>query len=72
MLIAGDGFAIAWAKRREALCFVKFVVDLIPLLLLEKYMKTVRQRESNLERIFLRPAGTIPGHGALDTRQGSR
>ena len=30
MLISRDDSAIAWAKRRDALCFVGFVVDRIP------------------------------------------
>ena len=30
MLISRDDSAIAWAKRKDALCFVRFVVDRIP------------------------------------------
>ena len=29
-LISKDDSAIAWAKRKDALCFVRFVVDRIP------------------------------------------
>ena len=36
MLIARDDFAIEWAKRKDALCFMSFVVDRIPTPVLEE------------------------------------
>ena len=35
LLISEDDLAIAWAKRKDALCFVRFVVDRIPTPVLE-------------------------------------
>ena len=48
VLITTDDFVIEWAKRKDALCFVRFVVDRIPTSVLEECIK------DNLERIFLR------------------
>ena len=42
-LISRDDSAIAWAKRKDALCFLSFVVDRIPTLVLEECTKTIRQ-----------------------------
>ena len=49
MLIAGDDSAIAWAKRKDALRFVKIVVNCIPTAVLEEYVKAAKRKE-----IFLR------------------
>ena len=54
MLISRDDSAIAWAKRKDALCFVRFVVDRIPLLYWENAKKTIRQGVVDGERNFLR------------------
>ena len=54
VLIAGDESAIAWAKNKDALCFVKFVVDRIPTPVLEKCVKAIRQRSTKREEILLR------------------
>ena len=52
MLISRDDSAIAWAKRKDALCFVRFVVDRIPTL--GECLKTIRQGGVDGERNFLR------------------
>ena len=44
-LISKDDSAIAWAKRKDALCFVRFVVDRIPTPVLGECIKIIRQRE---------------------------
>ena len=54
ILISRDDSAIAWAKRKDALCFLRFVVDCIPTLVLEECRKTIRQGGVDRERIFLR------------------
>ena len=54
VLISGDDSAIAWAKRKDALSFVRFVEDRIPTPLLEECIKIIRQRKVDRERIFLR------------------
>ena len=41
VLIARDNSAMAWAKRKDALGFVKFVVDRIPTPVLEECVKTI-------------------------------
>ena len=53
-LISRDDSAIAWAKRKDALCFLRFVVDCIPIPVLEECKKTIRQGGVDRERIFLR------------------
>ena len=54
VLISKDDSAIAWAKRKDALCFVRFVVDRIPTPVLEECVKTIRQGEVDRERKLLR------------------
>ena len=54
VLIASDDSAIALAKRKNALCFVKFVVDRIPTPVLEECVKTIRQRSMKREEVFMR------------------
>ena len=54
MLISRDDPAITWAKHKEALCFVRFVVDRIPTLVLGECIKTIRQGEVDGEQNFLR------------------
>ena len=54
MLISRDDFAIAWAKRKYGLCFVRFVVDRIPTPVLVECIKTIRQDGVDGERNFLR------------------
>ena len=54
MLISIDDSAIAWAKRKNALCFVRFVVDRIPTPVLGECIKTIRQGGVDGERNFLR------------------
>ena len=53
VLILRDDSAIAWAKRKDALCFVKFVVDLIPTPVLEECVKAIRQRGAKRGEILL-------------------
>ena len=43
-LISKDDSAIAWAKRKDALCFVKFVVGRIPTPVLGECIKIIRQK----------------------------
>ena len=54
VLVSRDDSAIAWAKRKVAHCFVRFVVDCIPTLVLEECVKTIRQGGFDRERNFLR------------------
>ena len=54
VLIARDDSAIAWAKRKDALCFTRFVVDRIPTPVLGECIKTIRQGGVDCERNFLR------------------
>ena len=54
ILISRDDSAIAWAKRKDALCFVSFVVDRIPTPVLGEFIKTGRQGGVDGERNFLR------------------
>ena len=54
MLIPRDNSAIAWAKRKDALRFVKFVVDRIPTPVIEECVKTIRQRSMKREEVLLR------------------
>ena len=54
MLISRDDSAIAWAKRKDALCFVRFVVDRMPTPVLGECIKTIRQGGIDCERNFLR------------------
>ena len=54
VLISRDDSAIAWAKRKDALGFVRFVVDRIPTPVLGECIKTIRQGGVDFERIFLR------------------
>ena len=54
VLISTDNSAIAWAKRKDVLCFVRFVVDRIPTRVLEECIKTIRQGGVDRERNFLR------------------
>ena len=54
VLISGGDSAIYWAKRKDALCFVRFVVDRIPTPVLEECRKTIRPGGVDRERNFLR------------------
>ena len=42
VLISRDDSSIAWAKRKDALCFMRFVVDRIPTPVLGGCSKTIR------------------------------
>ena len=42
VLISKDDSAIAWVRRKDALCFVRFVVDRIPTTVLEECVRTIR------------------------------
>ena len=53
-LMLKDDSAIAWAKRKDALCFVRFVVDRIPTPVLGECIKIIRQKGVDCERNFLR------------------
>ena len=44
----------AWAERKDALCFVRFVVDRISTPVLGECLKTIRQGRVDCERNFLR------------------
>ena len=54
MLISRDDSAISWAKRKDALCFVRFLVDRISTPVLEECIKTIRQGGVDCEQNFLR------------------
>ena len=54
VLISRDDSAIAWAKGKDALCFVRFVVDRIPTPVLGECIKTIRQGGVDCDRNFLR------------------
>ena len=54
VLISRDDSAIAWAKRKDALCFVRLVMGRIPIPVLEECVKTIRQGGVDRERNFLR------------------
>ena len=54
MLISREDSAIAWAKCKDALCFVRFVVDRIPTPVLGECIKPIRQGGVDGERNFLR------------------
>ena len=54
MLISRDDSAIAWAKRKDAFCFVRYVVDRIPTPVLGECIKTIRKGRFDGERNFLR------------------
>ena len=54
VLISRDNSAVAWAKCKDALPFLRFVVDRIPTPVLEECIKTIRQGGVERERIFLR------------------
>ena len=53
VLISRDDSAIAWAKPKDVLCFVKFVVDLIHTPVLEECIKAIRHGGVDREQIFL-------------------
>ena len=54
VLISRDNSAIARAKHKDVLCFVRFVVDRIPTPVLEECIKTIRQGGVDREQNFLR------------------
>ena len=45
VLISKNDSAKAWAKRKDALCFVRFVMDRINTPVLGECIKTIRQGE---------------------------
>ena len=53
VLISRDDSAIAWAKRKDELCFARFVVDRILTPVLGECIKTIRQGGLDCERNFL-------------------
>ena len=54
LLISRDDSAIAWAKRKDALCFVRLVVNRVPTPVLAECIRIIRQRGVDGERNFLR------------------
>ena len=52
VLISKDDSAMARAKRKDALCFVRFVVDLIPTHVMEECVKTIRQGELIVNKTY--------------------
>ena len=50
VLISRDDSAVAWAKCKDALPFLRFVVDRIPTPVLEEGIKTIRQGGVERER----------------------
>ena len=52
VLISRVKSAIAWAKRKYALCFVRFIVDRIPTRALGECIKTIRQGELIVNKTF--------------------
>ena len=73
-LISKDDSAIAWAKRKDALCFVRFVVYRIPTPVLGECVKIIRQKGVDCERNFPRALLelyqdmplTVPNRGSND------
>ena len=53
MLISRDNSAIAWTKRKDALCFVRFVVDRIPAPVLVECIKPFGKGELNANETSL-------------------
>ena len=53
-LISKDDSATASAKRKDALCFVRFVVDRIPTPVLGECIKIIRQKGVDCKKKFLR------------------
>ena len=53
-LTSKDDSAIVSAKRKDALCFVRFVVDRIPTSVLGECIKIIRQKGVDCEKNFLR------------------
>ena len=51
-LISRDDSAIAWAKRKDALCFLRFLVDRIPTPVLEECIKTIGKGELIVNESF--------------------
>ena len=54
VLISRDDSATTWAKRKDAFCFMRFVVDRIPTPVFEECIKTIRQGGVDREQNFLR------------------
>ena len=67
VLVASNASAIAWAKKKDALCFVKFVVDSIPTPVLEECVKTTRQRSMKRQEVLLRALLELYQHMPLRT-----
>ena len=53
-LISKEDSAIVWAKRKDALCFVRFVGDRIPTPVLGECIKIIRQKGVDCKRNFFR------------------
>ena len=53
-LFSKDDSAIAWAKRKDAFCFVRFVLDRISTPVLGECIKIIRQKGVDCERNFFR------------------
>ena len=66
VLISRDDSAIVWAKRKYALCFLRFVVDRIPTPVLGECIKPFGKGELMVGKI----PGAISGHAAGYTKQG--
>ena len=52
VLISKDDSAIAWANRKDALCFMRFVVDRIPTPILEECINSIQQGELIVNKTF--------------------
>ena len=52
VLISKDDSAIAWANRKDALCFMRFVVDRIPTPMLEECINSIQQGELIVNKTF--------------------
>ena len=51
-LISRDDSAIAWAKRKDALCFLRFLVDRVRTPVLEECIKTIAKGELIVNESF--------------------
>ena len=52
-LITQDGAAVACAKRRDALCFIRFMIEQISVPALDTCVKTLREGDERVRALFL-------------------
>ena len=52
-LIIQGGIAVAWAKRRDALCFIRFMIEQISVLALNTCVKMLREGDERAKALLL-------------------